>query len=148
MRVAADESAHTAEDALRRIEQGYGAIAVKAIAKTLSMTMKIAQVAFEKSIPCFCADLTVNPILVEWNKNVAARLPAFPGMTVGLQETNGRQYYKAWDRLMSYHPKTGAAYTQASKGVFETDDRFFRESGGIFEPSVHYAALVADGSNR
>ena len=148
VRVAADESAHTAEDALRRIEQGYGAIAVKAIAKTLSMTMKIAQVAFEKSIPCFCADLTVNPILVEWNKNVAARLPAFPGMTVGLQETNGRQYYKAWDRLMSYHPKTGAAYTQASKGVFETDDRFFRESGGIFEPSVHYAALVADGSNR
>lgn len=148
VRVAADESAHTAEDALRRIEQGYGAIAVKAIAKTLSMTMKIAQVAFEKSIPCFCADLTVNPILVEWNKNVAARLPAFPGMTVGLQETNGRQYYKAWDRLMSYHPKAGAAYTRANRGVFETEARFYRESGGIFEPSAHYAALVADGPNR
>jgi L-alanine-DL-glutamate epimerase-like enolase superfamily enzyme len=148
VRVAADESAHTADDALRRIEQGYGAIAVKAIAKTLSMTMKIAQVAFEKSIPCFCADLTVNPILVEWNKNVAARLPAFPGMSVGLQETNGHQYYKAWDRLMSYHPKAGAAYTRASKGVFETSGAFFRESGGIFEPSAHYAGLVADGPNR
>lgn len=148
VRVAADESAHTADDALRRIEQGYGAIAVKAIAKTLSMTMRIAQVAFEKNIPCFCADLTVNPILVEWNKNVAARLPAFPGMTVGLQETNGRQYYRHWDRLMGYHPRAGAAYTLARRGVFETDERFFRESGGIFEPSAHYAALVSDGGKR
>lgn len=32
--IAADESAHTVEDAAKRIEQGYGAIAVKAIAKT------------------------------------------------------------------------------------------------------------------
>ncbi len=40
--IAADESAHTVEDAAKRIEQGYKAIAVKAIAKTLSMTMKIA----------------------------------------------------------------------------------------------------------
>lgn len=148
VRVAADESAHTADDALRRIEQGYGAIAVKAIAKTLSMTMNIAQVAFEKNIPCFCADLTVNPILVEWNKNVAARLPAFPGMSVGLQETNGHQYYKAWDRLTSYHPKAGATYTQTRKGVYETDDSFFGESGGIFAPSAHYAGLVSDGGKR
>jgi len=61
VRVAADESAHTVEDAARRIEQGYTAIAVKAIAKTLSMTMKITQLDNEKNIPCFCADLTVNP---------------------------------------------------------------------------------------
>ena len=46
-RVAADESAHTDEDARTKIQQGYNAIAVKAIAKTLSMTMKIAQVAYE-----------------------------------------------------------------------------------------------------
>jgi L-alanine-DL-glutamate epimerase-like enolase superfamily enzyme len=148
VRVAADESAHTAEDAARRIEQGYGAIALKAIAKTLSMTMKIAQLAHEKRIPCFCADLTVNPILVEWNKNVAARLPLFPGLTVGLQETNGRQYYQQWDRLMSYHPKAGAAYTQVRKGVFETDASFFRESGGIFLPSPHYAGLVSEREKK
>lgn len=53
VRVAADESAHTVEDAARRIEQGYSAIAVKAIAKTLSMTMKIVQYAYEKKVPCF-----------------------------------------------------------------------------------------------
>ena len=58
VRLAADESAHTVEDALNRIDMGYKAMALKAIAKTLSMTMKIAQASFEKNIPCFCADLT------------------------------------------------------------------------------------------
>ena len=62
VRIAADESAHTDEDAIKRIEMGYQAIALKAIAKTLSMTMKIAQAAFERNVPCFCADLTVNPM--------------------------------------------------------------------------------------
>jgi L-alanine-DL-glutamate epimerase-like enolase superfamily enzyme len=141
VRVAADESAHTVEDAAHRIELGYSAIAVKAIAKTMSMTMKITQLAFEKGIPCFCADLTVNPILVDWNKNVAARLPSFPGMTVGLQETNGRQYYKNWDKLTTYHPKAGAAWTKAEKGIFPTTESFFAESGGIFLPSPHYESL-------
>ncbi|TDB57364.1 mandelate racemase/muconate lactonizing enzyme family protein [Arundinibacter roseus] len=136
--VAADESAHTVEDAAVRIEQGYGAIAVKAIAKTLSMTMKITQLAFEKKIPCFCADLTVSPILVDWNKAVAARLPSFPGMNIGLQETNGHQYFKNWDTLMSYHPKANASWTKTQKGVYETGPEFFEQSGGILEPSAHY----------
>jgi len=80
VRLAADESAHTYRDAITRIGMGYKAIALKAIAKTLSMTMKIANVAKERNIPCFCADLTVNPILVDWNKNIAARLDPFPGL--------------------------------------------------------------------
>ncbi len=58
--VAADESAHTDEDVVRRIQMGYSLIALKAIAKTLSMTMKMAQVAHEHGLPCLCADLTVN----------------------------------------------------------------------------------------
>src|SRR5690606_16144950 len=37
--IAADESAHTVEDAARRMEQGYKAIVLKGIAKTLSMTL-------------------------------------------------------------------------------------------------------------
>jgi L-alanine-DL-glutamate epimerase-like enolase superfamily enzyme len=94
IRIAADESAHTDEDAKKRIDMGYQAIALKAIAKTMSMTMKIARVAHDNHIPCFCADLTVNPILVEWNKAVAARLAPFPGLGIGLLETNGRQNYK------------------------------------------------------
>ena len=145
VRVAADESAHTVEDAAVRIQQGYAAIAVKAIAKTLSMTMKITQLAYEKGIPCFCADLTVNPILVDWNKNVAARLPPFPGVTVGLQETNGHQYFKNWNTLVGYHPKAGATWTQTQQGVYPTDSSFYAESGGILLPSPHYEQLVGHG---
>jgi L-alanine-DL-glutamate epimerase-like enolase superfamily enzyme len=105
IRLAADESAHTDQDALERIEMGYKAIALKAIAKTMSMTMKIAQVAHEHDVPCFCADLTVNPILVEWNKVVASRLAAFPGLGgMGLMETNGHQNYLNWETMRSYHP--------------------------------------------
>ncbi|MEQ9441785.1 MAG: enolase C-terminal domain-like protein [Cyclobacteriaceae bacterium] len=141
VRVAADESAHTDEDAAARIEQGYTAIAVKAIAKTLSMTMKITQLAYEKNIPCFCADLTVNPILVDWNKSVAARLAPFPNMDIGLQETNGHQYYKNWDTMMTYHPMNGASWTKTQQGVYPTDASFYEKSGGILQPSPHYEQM-------
>lgn len=139
--IAADESAHTVEDAAKRIEQGYSAMAVKAIAKTLSMTMKITQLAHEKKVPCFCADLTVNPILVDWNKNVAARLAPFPSISIGLQETNGHQYYKNWKTMMTYHPKASASWTQTRNGVYVTDQSFYNESGGIFDPSPHYEQM-------
>lgn len=139
--IAADESAHTVEDAARRIEQGYKAIVLKGIAKTLSMTLKIAQLAWKKKIPCFCADLTVNPILVDWNKCVAARLAPFPNMEIGLQETNGHQYYKNWDKMLTYHPQAGATWTQTQKGVYLTDKSFYEESGGIFQPSAHYEQM-------
>ena len=140
-RIAADESAHTDEDALTRIQQGYNSIAVKAIAKTLSMTMKIAQVSHEHNVPCFCADLTVNPILVEWNKSVAARLAPFPGYDFGLQETNGWQNYQNWEEMLSYHPMAGADWVKSKNGVYETGEAFFRESGGIFAASDHYESM-------
>jgi L-alanine-DL-glutamate epimerase-like enolase superfamily enzyme len=142
--IAADESAHTVEDAARRIEQGYSAIAVKAIAKTLSMTMKITQLAREKNIPCFCADLTVNPILVDWNKNIAARLAPFPNISIGLQETNGHQYYKNWDTMISYHPRRNGSWVKTQQGVYVTDASFYKESGGILEPSAHYEEMFGD----
>jgi L-alanine-DL-glutamate epimerase-like enolase superfamily enzyme len=133
-RVAADESAHTVEETLARIEQGYTAIAVKSIAKTMSMTMKIAQAAYENNVPCFCADLTVNPILVEWNKVVAARLPAFPGWNMGMQETNGWQNYKDWPGLIKqYHPMGDADWVMSKNGLYDTGEAFFKHSGGIFE---------------
>jgi L-alanine-DL-glutamate epimerase-like enolase superfamily enzyme len=141
VRIAADESAHTDEDAIKRIEMGYQAIALKAIAKTLSMTMKIAQAAHERNVPCFCADLTVNPILVEWNKAVAARLAPFPGLGLGLLETNGHQNYKGWDRMVSYHPYAGASWSQTVDGVFNLNDDYYEKSGGILTPSPHYEAM-------
>ncbi|MCK5467416.1 MAG: L-alanine-DL-glutamate epimerase [Cyclobacteriaceae bacterium] len=143
MRLAADESAHTDKDALERIEMGYRAIALKSIAKTMSMTMKIAQVAHEKDVPCFCADLTVNPILVEWNKVVAARLSAFPGLGgMGLMETNGHQNYKNWEKMRTYHPYPDAEWANTKDGVFNLGKEFYQKSGGILEASDYYMKLV------
>ena len=140
--VAADESAHTAEDVVERIEMGYGSIALKAVAKTLSMTMKMAQAAYERDTPCFCADLTVNPILVDWNKNVAARLAPLPGLTTGLMETNGHQNYARWATLESYHPCEAAAWRAPRDGVFPVGDDFYARSGCIFQLSNHYENVV------
>lgn len=143
MRLAADESAHTDEDALQRIEMGYKSIALKAIAKTMSMTMKIAQIAHERNIPCFCADLTVNPILQDWNKVIASRLAPFPGLqAMGLQETNGHQNYKNWEQMHTYHPYHNSSWTRADKGIFNLNEDFYAKSGGIFEISDHYEKLV------
>ncbi len=144
VRVAADESAHTEKDALKRIQMGYKAMALKAIAKTMSMTMKIAQVAYENNVPCFCADLTVNPILIEWNKNVAARLSPFPGIGIGLLETNGHQNYKNWEVMRGYNPCKDSSWAQTKKGLFELDDDYYSKSGGIFMPSQHYEEMFSN----
>jgi L-alanine-DL-glutamate epimerase-like enolase superfamily enzyme len=141
VRIAADESAHTDKDAIQRIQMGYKAIALKAIAKTLSMTLKIAQAAHERNVPCFCADLTVNPILVEWNKAVASRLAPFPGLGLGLLETNGHQNYKGWKRMVSYHPYAGASWSKTVDGVFNLNRDYYQKSGGILAPSPHYEAM-------
>ncbi len=141
LRLASDESAHTDKDAIERIEMGYKAIALKAIAKTLSMTLKVAHVAKLRGVPCFCADLTVNPILIDWNKNVAARLDPFPGLGTGLMETNGHQNYKNWKQMESYHPYTDASWRKTVGGVFELNDDFYQRSGGILTDSPHYMKM-------
>jgi len=143
VRLAADESAHSDTDAARRIELGYGAIALKPIAKTMSMSLRIASLAHEKSVPCFCADLTVNPILVDWNKNVAARLAPLPGVKIGVVETNGHQNYRNWERMKSFHPRDGAPWTEMTRGLFHLDDDFYASGGGILEQSEHYLGLVS-----
>src|SRR5690554_4780960 len=142
VRLAADESAHTDKETLERIQMGYKAIALKAIAKTFSMTLKIAATAREHNIPCFCADLTVNPILVDWNKNIAARLEPFPGMEIGLLETNGHQNYKNWKIMESYHPFETASWRKIQNGIFSLDKNFFSGSGGIFTQPEHYLKKV------
>jgi hypothetical protein len=142
-RLAADESAHTDRDALKRIQMGYQAIALKPIAKTFSMSLKIAQVAHEHGVPCFCADLTVNPLLVEWNKNVAARLAPFPGLGLGLVETNGHQNYRNWVTMRGFHPAPEASWAKTQRGLFELDADYYAQSGGVFAPLPHYEAMFA-----
>lgn len=145
LRVVVDESGHTVEDVDERTNQGYGAIALKPVAKTLSMTLKVVERAFVRNVGCFCADLTVNPVLVDWNKSIAARCPALPGLPGGALENNGRQNYRNWDTMMSYHPRAGASWTTSRDGEFHLDDDFFNSSGGMLLPSQHYSSLVNRG---
>ena len=147
VRIVADESAHQSEDVVRRIEMGYGAIALKPIAKTMSVSFRMLKIAFENKIPSFCADLTVNPILVDWNKNVASRLEFLPGMNVGILEANGQQNYANWDTLKKYHPFYGASWLDTKKGIYQLDELFYKHSGGIFKESNHYASLVRTHNN-
>ncbi|MBN2450088.1 MAG: L-alanine-DL-glutamate epimerase [Lentisphaeria bacterium] len=142
VRIAADESAHSDRDVEERIGLGYGAIALKPIAKTLSMTLRMADVAHRAGVPLFCADLTVGPIQVDWNKNVACRLPPLPGMAVGVVETNGHQNYARWPVLQGFHPCSGAAWMTPREGCFVLDDDFYARSGGILQDSPHYLDLA------
>ena len=143
VRVAADESAHTDADAARRIDLGYGAIAVKPIAKTLSMTLRIARLAHQRGVPCFCADLTVNPILVDWNK--VLRRPPRPAAGA-LPRPRGDERPPELPELggdAAPPPLLRGAWTVPANGVFRLDDDFYARSGGIFLPSPHYEAMFS-----
>jgi L-alanine-DL-glutamate epimerase-like enolase superfamily enzyme len=140
--VAADESAHSIKESLERIELGYKAIALKPIAKTMSMSLQIAKASQDKKVSCFCADLTVNPVMVDWNKNVAARLAPLPGMKIGVLESNGHQNYKNWEQMKGYHPYQSAAWTNVKDGIFTVDNDFYCQSGGIFKIEEYYRKLV------
>lgn len=136
VRVAADESAATDADAVERMDLGYSAIALKPVAKTMTMTFRIAAAAFARGVPCFCADLTVPPLMVEWNKTLAACLAPFPGLGAGMLEANGRQNYAHWERMMALHPMADAPWTRDRDGAFHLDDAFFETSGGIFSEAL------------
>ena len=141
VRIAADESVHSLKDVEERIELGYKAITLKPIAKTLSETLKILKKAWEKGVVCFCADLTVNPLLVEWNKNVAARIGTLPEMKIGILESNGEQNYVRWEELYQAHPCAENTFARCNRGLYTLNEEFFAISGGIFQASPYYDAL-------
>ncbi|MBO9620506.1 MAG: L-alanine-DL-glutamate epimerase [Niabella sp.] len=136
--IGADESVHTEADAVKRIAQGYRTMVLKGIAKTLSLSMKIAKVADDNKVACICADLTVNPLLLDWHKNLAARLHPFPGVGMPMIETNGDMNYKNWSAMKTWHPVQNASWQQVRQGVFELNDDFYERSGGIFMDIPHY----------
>jgi len=136
---AADESAHSLADVKRRIELGYKAITLKPIAKTPSVTIEMANAAYSAGVECFCADLTVNPIMVEWNKNFAARLPLLSGLKIGVVESNGAQNYKNWEKMKGYVTRES---TESDASIYTLDSKFYENAGGLFEISEYYSALV------
>ena len=148
VRIAADESAHSAEDVKKRFELGYKILALKPIAKTLSMTILMAECAKKYDMSCFCADLTVNPTMVTVNQCVAARLAPLPEMKIGIIESNGAQNYSNWDKMTEYHPLYGKGYTGIEDGVFRLSEEFYKRSGGIFESFAHYEEIIEKGVPR
>lgn len=140
--IGADESIHSEADAYKKIELGYKAFILKGIAKTLSLTIKIAKIAHENNIPCLCSDLTVNPVLMEWNKIIAASLSPFPVVNMGLMETNGDMNYVKWQEMKLRHPFPNASWTKVQNGTFHLNDDFFEKMGGILTTSPHYQKLL------
>jgi L-alanine-DL-glutamate epimerase-like enolase superfamily enzyme len=145
VRVAADESVEDEAQVLDRIRLGYRAIAIKPAGKTLSMSLKMIQAAHRRGVTCFVADNACVPLLVEWNKNIAARLGPFPGLDAGIMESNGEQNYKYWPRMIADHPLRGAGWIEPRDGFFHLDSEFYRTSGGIFLEPGHYRKLVNEG---
>ena len=140
---AADESAHSVADVRERIALGYRAITLKPIAKTASITAEMAKVAESLGAECFCADLTVNPTMVEWNKQFAARLLPLKGMKIGVFESNGAQNYVHWEKMKSYLPQPAGPEAP----ILSLSDAFF-EGGGIFDVPAHYLNLIRQRKNR
>ena len=143
--LAADESAHSVEDVEERCELGYKALALKPIAKTLSITVQMAECARRYGMQSFCADLTVNPVMVSWNQCVAARLHPICGMKIGILESNGAQNYRRWNAMLDYHPEKNCVFTRCENSVFSLDNYFYARSGGIFEAPTHYTDLIDKG---
>lgn len=129
--VNADESAHSLEDVKERLALGYKAVALKPIAKTLSVSFAMVAAVHAAGGQCLCADLTVNPLLAEWNKQFAARVSPLVAMKSGCVEVNGDWNYQSWEEHKKLLPR-GMEYTESKNGVFCCDAGFYAKSGLLF----------------
>ena len=143
-RLAADESLHSTGDVEDKVEMGYTAIALKPAGKTLSVAFEMAKAAADAGLPPYLADNACVPVLVEWNKNVAARLPSFPGVKCGIMESNGPETYGTWEQMLDALPFAGAPWLRPQDGAFALGEEYYRQSGGIFDDPVPYSLLFRD----
>lgn len=136
--VNADESAHSKEDLAERIALGYKSVALKPIAKTLSVSFDMVKAMKDAGGMYLCADLTVNPLLAEWNKQFASRISPLSCMNTGCVEVNGDTNYITWEKQKAMLPQ-GLKYTEAKNGVFACDSRFFADSSLLFNQNRWFA---------
>jgi L-alanine-DL-glutamate epimerase-like enolase superfamily enzyme len=142
VRIAADESLHGVADVRRKIDLGYGAIALKPAGKTLSMSILMASEAHRLGVPSFVADSACVPLLLDWNRNVAAHLPPFPGLACGILESNGAQNFGSWADLIRQHPCVGASWLEPVGGMYRLNESFYTSVGGILHPAGAYEKLL------
>jgi len=137
---ACDESAHSIKEVEQRNQQGYKALALKPAAKTLSESLKMLEYAKNNDMKTFVADLTVNPFLLELNRNIAMRIDSLNCVNVGLLETNGHMNYINWDKMISYHPLNKDGFLKARDGIFDLTNYEIND-GGIFLESKYYNSI-------
>ena len=133
---AADECLHSVKDLPGILESGFGAVAVKPAGKGLSTTLRQINEALRLGAIALVSDSSCTPAMLDWNKNVAARLPALPGMKMGMMEMNGHQYYSHWARLLARHPAASQSWMELQQGGFRLGKTFFQSGGGIFSRCV------------
>ncbi len=129
--INADESAHSLADVEKRLSLGYKAVALKPIAKTMSISFDMAAAIYKAGGQCLCADLTVVPLLAEWNKQFASRIGALNGMACGCIEINGNQNYKNWDSLCEMLPE-GLIYKPEKNGCFTVNEDDYKAGAKLF----------------
>ncbi len=139
---SADESVHSLEDAKKRIELGYKTLTLKPVAKTLSVSIEMAEFAKKHGVQCFPADLTVNPYMVEWNKNFASRLTALQGMKIGVVESNGAQNYVNWKKMKNY---LDGGFTDSN--IYDLTKGFYENFGRIFKEPSYYVEFIKKANN-
>lgn len=131
----ADESLRSVKDLAGIMAAGFRAVTVKPAGKGLSATLRMVAEAIRLGAIVLVSDSSCTPLMLDWNKNVAARLPALPGMKIGLMEMNGHQNYARWDRLLAQHPAAAQPWIRTERGVFRLPASFYRNGGGIFASS-------------
>ena len=134
--VNADESAHSLADVEKRLSLGYKAVALKPIAKTMSVSFDMAAAIHKAGGQCLCADLTVVPLLAEWNKQFAARIGALNGMACGCIEINGNQNYVNWQPLCKMLPD-GLEYTPERNGCFDLNEQSYLNGAKLFNQNKY-----------
>ncbi|MBR5780128.1 MAG: L-alanine-DL-glutamate epimerase [Clostridia bacterium] len=134
--VNADESAHSLADVEKRLSLGYKAVALKPIAKTMSVSFDMAATIHKAGGQCLCADLTVVPLLAEWNKQFASRIGALNGMACGCIEINGNQNYVNWQALCNMLPD-GLAYIPEKNGCFTLNEQSYRDGAKLFQQNKY-----------
>jgi L-alanine-DL-glutamate epimerase-like enolase superfamily enzyme len=129
---SADESVHSARDVAGILELGFGVVALKPAGTGLSATLRVMSEALRLGALTMVADSSSTPSMLDWNKNVAARLPPLPGFRMGLMEMNGHQNYVGWNRLLEKHGDAAQPWMRPRKGVFYVNRGFYGDGGGVF----------------
>ena len=113
----------------------------------MSVSFAMAAEVSERGGQCLCADLTVVPILAEWNKQFAARIAPLAGMNAGCIEINGDINYKNWDAMTGLLPD-GMSFGKAENGRFALDNGYYDRDCPLFFENGYMDFFRQEGKRK